>query len=79
MNRLDAFTEAYKKHIAQVVAEKPDLYLWPISELPQVSDRMIEAIKRGTFNKDSIAIKRTCKDFGIKHTYKAITEFIKGD
>ena len=48
----------------------------PESEFEAVFKRMIEAIERGSFNKDSIAIKNTYKQLKIKHTYQAIKEFI---
>ena len=37
---------------------------------------MKHAILKGTFNKDSDTFKQTCKALKIKHTYKAIDEFI---
>ena len=39
-------------------------------------NNMAWAIVSGTFNKDSDSFKKTCKQLGIKHTYKAIDEFL---
>lgn len=33
-------------------------------------------LKKGSFNKDTKAFRDTCKDLGIKHTYKSINEYI---
>lgn len=39
---------------------------------------MQEAFARGTYGKDTLAIKNTCKVLKIKHTYKAINTFLSG-
>ena len=39
--------------------------------------KMMAAFIRGSANKDGKGIQRTCKALGIKHTYKAINEFLK--
>lgn len=36
---------------------------------------MRKAFQEGVFSKDSVAIKRTCKHLGIKHTYTAMKEY----
>lgn len=38
--------------------------------------KMTEGLIAGTANKDGDAIKKTCKQLGIKHTYKAIKEYL---
>jgi hypothetical protein len=44
--------------------------------LPELAVRMTDSLKSGAANKDGNAIKRTCKVLGIKHTYKALKEFL---
>jgi len=39
--------------------------------------KMMAAFKNGSANKDGKGIQRTCKALEIKHTYKAINEFLK--
>jgi hypothetical protein len=78
MASLDRFMEVYAKHLADVRREYPDQYAWPETLLPTVVERMRAAVARGSYNKDGYAFKRTCKEFGIKYTYTAINEFIKG-
>jgi hypothetical protein len=73
---METFMVEYAKQLEKAVREHPEEYLWPIEHVPEVVARMREAIKTGTYNKDSGAFKQTCKVLGIKHTYKAIAAFI---
>ena len=43
----------------------------------ELAEKMIPAFIRGSASKDGKGIQRTCKALGIKHTYKAINEFLK--
>ena len=78
MKNLEKFKQVYTEKLKEIRTKKPDYYLWPIEDLPLVTKRMLTAIEQGNFNKDSLAFKHTCKELGIKHTYKAIKEFTKG-
>ncbi len=40
--------------------------------------KMTEGLLKGSASKDGRAIKSTCKALGIKYTYKAIAEYLKG-
>lgn len=73
------FIDIYAEELERAVKERPDDYGWPVSELPVVLEKMKAAFIRGSYNKDSLAIKRTCKRLVIKHTYKAINEAIKSE
>ena len=42
-----------------------------------LAERMTDGLPAGRSNKDSPAIKRTCKALGIKHTYKDIARFLQ--
>lgn len=74
---LREFLRVYYNHLKHFRTIKPEDYSWEWSQLNDVYLRMSRAIERGTFNKGSDAIKATCKELGIPHTYKAIKEFIK--
>lgn len=41
-----------------------------------LAEKMVDGLCKGTANKEGEGIKRTCKAFRIKHTYKAIGEFL---
>lgn len=73
---LNTFCEVYREELEKSHRLNPNKYAWSISELDEVAKRMFGAFERGTFNKDSEAVKATCKQLKIKHTYKAIKEFI---
>lgn len=74
--RVKKFFETYENSLHRMYFEKPDQYL-EIFALTVA--RMKEAILKGSFNKDSDAFKLTCKELKIKHTYKAIEAYLKGD
>lgn len=82
--RIGEWMAEYEKQLlAVVLAEqiKPAsarAYAFGPGLVPTVSDRMKVAFQAKTYNKDGLAIKRTCKAFGIPYTYTAINNFIAG-
>lgn len=78
MTNKEKFQEAYKRHLAAVRAEFPDVYLWPASDTDMVAQRMFAAMDRGSFSKEGYAFKRTCKELKIKPTYQEINAFYRG-
>lgn len=70
------FSESYAKNLAVVVVEYPKQYPWPDADAPIVAERMMAGLRRGSANINGHAWRRTCKEFGIKHTKKAIQEFL---
>lgn len=45
--------------------------------IEELAVRMTDGLPLGRANKDSVPIKNTCKVLGIKHTYKALKEFLQ--
>jgi hypothetical protein len=43
----------------------------------KLADIMTRGLLDGSADKDGAGIRGVCRDFGIKHTYKAIREFLK--
>ena len=76
MNNLVLFCDTYRRNLTKARTEHPQEYPWPIEQLQTVADKMVAAIQRGSFNKESRAFRDTCKELGIKHTYTAINAFI---
>lgn len=74
--RLDTFMIVYERNLLDCIRDHIGNYSYGPELLPTVMGRMREAIKRGSFNKDGHALKRTCKELGIKHTYQAINEWL---
>lgn len=83
MKRLDEWFANYAPILASKVQEQPEVYAYPVAEVPNVCARLRAAIERGrsfrAINKDSPAIKATCKALGIKHTYTAIDAWLVDD
>lgn len=80
MSRIIEWMARYEHELLLLKHAKPDKYIWPESALPEVVSRMRASFLRGAphYNKDSDAIRATCKFFGIPPTYSAIDKFIKG-
>lgn len=73
--------EQFKTKLAEVYqdlfANDPDYSYSSSKCTPQgLSEKMTESLIAGGANKDGEGIKRTCRAFGIKHTYAAIREFL---
>ena len=61
-----AFRAAYMLELARQHNANPSKYVWPVSELPAIVDKMMAALERGGANIDSPAIKAACKACGFK-------------
>jgi hypothetical protein len=73
---LQCFLDCYRENLKIALELFPEEYHWSFKDFDSVILKMNAAIERGSFNKDSRAIKATCKQLKINHTYKAIKEFI---
>lgn len=78
MKNLDLWMNVYAEKLKEAIQQHPELYAYPLAEAEFVIHRMRGAFERGCYNKDSHAIKATCKHFKISHSYKAITRFLNG-
>lgn len=68
------FVDLYAKHLYDAFQNNPLDYG---QGYDITLNNMKYAILKGTFNKDSESFKKTCKELKIKHTYKAIDEFLE--
>lgn len=78
------FSAAYKKGLEEAVAAKPEAYFTqgatPEKYAEVVSARMLASIGGGKHfgvNYEGGGFKRACKALGIKHTRKAILEYLE--
>lgn len=78
MKNLDLWMQVFAEKLKEAIQQHPELYVYPLAEAEFVIHRMRGAFQRGSYNKDSHAIKAACKHFNIKHTYKAISAFLNG-
>ena len=76
MSNRNRFLAVYREKLAAAITKHPDQYVWPIEELGPVMGRMTAALDRGSYSKDGLAFRATCRALGIKHTYTAINQFI---
>lgn len=77
MNKLDQFMMIYREELENAVREYPNEYAYSIDRVPEVFAKMKTAMLRSSFNKDSRAIKATCKRLSVPHTYKALNEIFR--
>jgi len=73
--QVQKFCDVYRVELEKAVMEFPQQYTYSVSLVPDVVYRMREAFIAGTYNYGGIAIRRTCKILGIKHTIKAMEQF----
>lgn len=71
--KFNEFVDTYAAKLAANMLANPTEY---VGTFETTLANMKHAILKGTFNKDSESFKQTCKALKIKHTYKAIDEFI---
>lgn len=76
--RLNAWMAIYTPLLEQMVLEHQDQYAYGKAQVPTVALRMRDAFASGSYNKDSLAIKKTCKALGIKYTYDGINTYLCG-
>lgn len=81
-DKLSQLQEVYTRHLHRVCKQRPEEYPWyhPGDEdrVLIVAGKMMQALIRGSVNiSDSLAFKGACRELGIKHTRKAIDEFIE--
>ena len=76
-NRLQLFSDLYKKNLTKAVTDYPTEYGFTAEDVPAVAARMRAAVLAGSYNKDGRAFKATCKQLGLAHTYTAINNWLR--
>jgi hypothetical protein len=74
--QLDRFFSIYTRHLERCVRDRPDDYRYPVEKVPEVASRMRNGVEAGRASIEGPAFRATCKELGIKQTYKAIYEFL---
>ena len=74
-DRINTFQEVYTRNLLKAVEKYPQEYAYPKDEVPLIAAKMVAALLRNSANKDSRAIKWTCKELGIPYTYKGLKEY----
>jgi N12 class adenine-specific DNA methylase/2'-5' RNA ligase len=70
-----AFRDAYTKHLAAAIDKNPDQYAYSKDKVPEVVEKMIDALAKGTANRESPAIRATLKELGIPNKAAVIKRF----
>ena len=77
-DRHTSFAAMYAVKLREAVERHPDEYSFPTTQAAAVAEKMTRALGCGTANKDSAAIRSTCRALGVKYTYTAIREYLTG-
>jgi hypothetical protein len=77
-DRLRAFMAAYGTALEKAVTEHPDEYGYPVSGVPAVVNRMRRALEVGSYNHAGRGFAGACRALGLKHTRRAIENFLHG-
>ncbi len=73
------FYDTYVVELRSEIAKHPGEYGYPVLRADDVAMKMTIALKNGTANKNSNAVRRTCRKLGIPYTYTGIKFFLKGE
>lgn len=77
MNNKEIFQAELTKQYTILFAGDPEYRFSASTTTPEdLAKRMTEALAKGSGSKDGKGVKNTCKNLKIKHTYKAISEFL---
>ena len=89
-SRFETLSEVYRRNLIAAVQDNPSNYMLgrlgapsdPVEYANSTADKMLARVKETgmmTVSKDGEGWKRTCKELGIKHTYKAIEEYLNAE
>jgi hypothetical protein len=73
---METFMAEYARQLEKAVREHPEEYGYGPDDVPGVVNRIRHGLRSHGVNIDGRAFKATCQALGIKHTQKAISEFI---
>ena len=76
-SRLESFCTLFEKNWKQHIEEHTEDYV-VIASFDAAAKKMQLAIRVGSFNNDSRSFRKTCRELGIKNTYKAIRAYLEG-
>jgi hypothetical protein len=77
--RFAVWLSVYASELQEAVKARPDLYCYPLSEVPAVLKRMEGAFFKGSYNLSGPALAKTCKALGLPMTYKAVEAYLRPD
>ena len=75
-NNLDKFCAVYSEKLTWFVTNKPELYAYSVTRIPDMIARMRVDIVTGCYGLGGPAIRATFKELGVKLTRTAIREYL---
>lgn len=78
MNNRDTFRAHLEAAYTDLFATDPEYaYVASRTTPAALAERMTASLEKGTANKDGEGIRRACRAVGIRHTYRAITAYLR--
>lgn len=78
MEPIDTLMAVYESELREEMLRHPEMYRYTLAQLPEYLPRFRQGFLDGNLSIGSPTIRRTCKRLGIKHTYHAIKNFLRG-
>lgn len=75
-SNFDTFMKVYTSKLLEAVTAHPQEYAFGPDKVPEVANRIGNAIMVGSYNHDGRAFKATCKELGIKYTRTGIEQYL---
>jgi hypothetical protein len=75
MTNYESFAGQYRIKLTAAIERSPKEYRYPVSEVPDVVERMMVALSKGSAHIGP-AVKATAKALGINPSNKAIREYL---
>ncbi len=71
------FLQVYMKHLLEAKKRFPDQYEWTGVDALDVFRRVAESFRNGTYCRQSLPIKLTCKELKVPYTREAINRIFE--
>lgn len=74
----ELFQAALQRHYEALCKDPSHAWRYSMTPPTTLAAKMTAALQGGTADKAGEGIRRTCKELGLPHTYKAIEAYLKG-
>lgn len=76
MTNAQRFRAEYERILLRNVKEQPSRYVYREDRVPEIAEKAVKALSEKTADIHAQTVRETCKNLRIKHTYKAIAEYL---
>ena len=73
--QVEKFIDLYRENLKECIRDNPKQYCYGVDKADIVTEKMKSAFIEGSYNHDSLAIKKTCKQLNIKYNRKSLENY----